>query len=134
MRTEPDFYPASCRQMSQFVFKQIAYCPIQQSHISVHYDMLFEFSRYFMIVLGHCGLININQLSDNLGEVDRTAIDVKRTCLRFGKSLSRSSIASPTESRHFSFSSLHNADSSVPRIRVTGLLRSCAIPPVTVRS
>src|SRR6202795_2864715 len=85
MRTEPDFYPASCRQMSQFVFKQIAYCPIQQSHISVHYDMLLEFSRYFMIVLGHCGLINIDQLSDNLGEVDRTAIDVKRTCLRFGE-------------------------------------------------
>src|SRR5580693_7555444 len=35
MRTQPDFYPASRRQMSQFVFKQIAYCPIQQGHVSV---------------------------------------------------------------------------------------------------
>ena len=85
MRTEPDFDSASLRQMSQFIFKQIAYCTIQQSHISVHYDMLFEFSRYFMIVLGHCGLININQLSHDIGEVDWTAIDVKRTGLRFGE-------------------------------------------------
>jgi len=68
---------------------------------------------------------------------------MKRSGFRFGKvqclfnnsrTRSRCSIASATDSRHLSFFGLQSADSSVPRIEVTGLLRSCATAPVTVRS
>ena len=71
--------------MSQFVFKQIAYYTIQQSYVGIHNHMLFDVSRHFVMMLGRRRLVNIDQLSHGIGEVNWIAIDVKRTRLRFGK-------------------------------------------------
>jgi hypothetical protein len=71
--------------MSQFVFKQIANCTMQQRHVRIHDDMLFEVSRHFVMSLCHCRLVNINQLSHNIGEVNWAAVKVKGAGLRFGK-------------------------------------------------
>jgi len=71
--------------MSQFVFKQITYHTIQQGHVRIHDHVLFEISRHFVMALGHRWLIDINQLSHDIGQVNRAAIDVKSTRFRFGK-------------------------------------------------
>jgi hypothetical protein len=82
---EPDVYSASRRQMSQFVFEQIAYHTIQQSRVSIHDHMLFDVRRHFVTALSHGRLVNINQLSHDIGEIDWAAIHVKRASLRLGQ-------------------------------------------------
>ncbi|MGC1648671.1 MAG: hypothetical protein WA741_22870, partial [Candidatus Sulfotelmatobacter sp.] len=71
--------------MSQFVLKQIAYRTIQKGHVSIHDHMLFQVSRYFVMSLSQGRLVNINELSHNIGEVNWAAIYVKRPSLSFGK-------------------------------------------------
>ena len=135
MRMQPNVHSASRWQMSQFVFKQIAHDAIQQRQVSIHNHVLFEITRHFVMALGHGRLVNINQLSHDIGEVDWAAIHVKRTRLRFGKVQRGVQQLQepiqvfdrfPNRVTPLSFPSLHNADSSVPRIKVTGLFRSCA--------
>jgi len=71
--------------MSQFVFKQITDHTIQQGDVRIHDHVLFELSGHFVMMLSHRRLVNIDQLSHDIGEVNWAAIDVKRTRFRFGK-------------------------------------------------
>jgi hypothetical protein len=47
--------------------------------------MFFDVSSHFVMVLDHSRLVNINQLSHDIGEIDWGAIHVERTSLGFGK-------------------------------------------------
>jgi hypothetical protein len=85
MRMEPNAHPASRGQVSQFVFKQIAYYTIQQRQVSIYDHMPFEINRHFVMALSHSRLVDINQLSHNIGEIDWATIHVKRTGLGLGK-------------------------------------------------
>jgi hypothetical protein len=71
--------------VSQFIFKQIANYTIQQGHVSIHDDMLFEVGGYYVIMLSHRGLVDIYQLSHKTGEVNWAEIHVKRSGFSLGK-------------------------------------------------
>ena len=74
---------ASCWQMREFVFKQIAHHPIQQRHISSHDHMVREVDHQIMLALGHRWLVYLYHLLHEIRKVYGSALKTKGSGLCF---------------------------------------------------
>jgi len=81
MRMQSNGHAASQRQVSQFVFQQIAYHTIHQRQVGVYHHMSLKVTRHFVMALSHGRLINIDKLPHHIGEVHRTTLHMERTSL-----------------------------------------------------
>jgi hypothetical protein len=124
---EPNVHSTPHRQVSQLVFKQIADYAIQQWQVSIYNHIGFKIDGHVVMAFSHGWLVNINELPHDFGQIDGSAIHVKRAGLGFGKI--QRGVEQQQEPIQF-FDRWPNrvtplsADSSVPRIKVTGLFRS----------
>ena len=94
--------------------------------------MVFEVNHQLVMAFVHSWLVEIHYLSQrrersaelrSRRSAPACASATSSVVSSVLKSLSTPSIASPTESRHFSLGSLDKTDSSAPRIEVNGLFR-----------
>ena len=84
-RMQSNRHSASLGQMCQLVFKKIAYHSIEQRQVSVYDHMIFDVSRHLVVTLSHGGVVDVDELSYDIGKVDGVMSHVKRARFGFGK-------------------------------------------------